>query len=306
MTTTDQTRRTTLDDIALDNGTFAVLAMDQRNTLKRMYAAVGIENPTDDELIDFKADLLSSLGQSASAFLLDPTFGMPALDRIGERSFGVLVAAEPSSRGNYHGEPRGSRDSELDAAWVHRLGGDAVKFLIQVRADRVAAEGEPDLAAEAIEVIRQVVEDCRATGAPSVIENLVYPLPDEGELSPERRADTIIEAAVALDALQPDLLKLEYPGSPEACRRLADSITRPWAVLSAGVGFDEFSEVLKVSCDEGGASGFIAGRSVWKETVGMESQQRRDFLADEGRRRLDALVAAMDGRARPWNQGGTA
>lgn len=294
------THQTSLHDIALPDGTFAVLAMDQRNTLKRMYAAAGVTEVSEEQLVDFKADLLESLAASASGFLLDPTYGMPALSRLDDPAFGVLVAAEPSSRGNYQGEPRASRDPELNAAWVHQLGGHAVKFLIQLRADRKAAAGEPDLAAEALDVISAVIADCREHGAPSVIENLIYPLPGEDELNPDQKADAIIEAAVALDALQPDLLKLEYPGSPEACRRLAESIKSPWVVLSAGVAFEEFADVLRVSCDEGGASGFIAGRSVWKETVGMESAERRTYLADEGRRRLDGLVSAMEGRARPW------
>jgi len=150
-------------------------------------------------------------------------------------------------------------------------------------------------------VVRAVVDDCQAAGVPSVIENLIYPLPGE-TLNPERRADAIIAAAVALDSLEPDLLKLEYPGSPEACQRLAESITTPWAVLSAGVDFDEFADVLRISCDEGGASGFIAGRAVWKDAVGLAPEARRRFLADEGRRRLDGCLDAIKGRARRWDE----
>ena len=142
-------------------------------------------------------------------------------------------------------------------------------------------------------MVREVIEDCRAAGVPSVIENLIYPLPGE-ELTPERRADAIIEAAVALDELRPDLLKLEYPGSPEACRRLADAITAPWAVLSAGVDFDEFADVLRISCDEGGASGFIAGRAVWKDAVGMD----REAASRVPGRRGPAPARGLPGRDR--------
>ncbi|MFY0409468.1 hypothetical protein [Solicola sp. PLA-1-18] len=303
--TSTPTTRTTLADIATPEGTFAVVAMDQRNTLKRMYAAVGIDAPTHEELVDIKADVISALGDTASAFLLDPTFGTPALDLVGDResrTFGVLVAAEPEVRPKYGDEPRPARDPQLNGQWVLDQGGSAVKFLIQTRADRPHAEGEPDLVGEAMDVIRDVVEDCRAAGVPSVIENLIYPLPEEEPLTPERRADAIIEAAVAFDSLNPDLLKLEYPGSPEACRKLASSIKSPWAVLSAGVDFDVFTNVITVSCDEGGASGFIAGRSVWKDAVGMERSARQAYLADEGKRRLDGCLSAMEGRAVPWNQ----
>jgi tagatose-1,6-bisphosphate aldolase len=295
------TQRSSLADIATTDGTFAVVAMDQRNTLKRMYAAVGVQDPPQDELVGVKTDTVTALGSTASAFLLDPTYGIPALDGVPadvRESLGILVAAEPSDRGNYNGEPRTHRDPEQGAAWVAAQGGHALKFLVQLRADR-PADGGPDLAAEALEVMREVIEDCRANGVPSVIENLVYTLPGE-ELGESARADAIIEAAVALDALQPDLLKLEYPGGPQACRRLATAISSPWAVLSAGVAFDEFTRVLEISCDEGGASGFIAGRAVWKETVGMTRPERQAYLRDEGKRRLDRCLEAIDGRAVPW------
>lgn len=300
--TSTSTTPTSLDAIASSDGTFAVVAMDQRNTLRRMYAAVGIDDPSVDELTAIKADVVEALAPAASAFLLDPSFGVPALDRVDRSAgFGVLVAAEPESRLSWQGEPRASLDPGQDAAWVREQGGSALKFLIQVRADRPATPGEPDLTAEALDVIRQVVADCHAAGVPSVIENLIYPLPGE-DLTPERRADAIIEAARALDDLGPSLLKLEYPGDPASCRRLADAIRSPWAVLSAGVDFDVFTDVLRISCDEGGASGFIAGRAVWKEAVGMAPEERRAHLADEGLRRLEGCVAAIDGRARPWRE----
>lgn len=298
------THATALTDIAAEDGTFAVVAMDQRNTLKRMYAAVGHDAPTTEELVGIKADVIRALSPLASAFLLDPTYGIPALRSVsGElaRVPGVLVAAEPEERPSHGCEPRAAHDPAQNAQWVVDQGGSAVKFLIQVRADRPTPDVGPDLAAEALEVVRTVVEDCRCTGVPAVVENLVYALPGE-TLSPETRADAIITAAQALDDLHPDLLKLEYPGSPEACRRLAASISAPWAVLSAGVDFDEFGEVLRISCDEGGASGFIAGRAVWKEAVGMEPGVRLAHLESEGLRRLEGCIEAIAGRARPWTE----
>jgi tagatose-1,6-bisphosphate aldolase len=291
----------TLDDIAGEDGVFSIIAMDQRNTLRRMFSAVGIE-ATDEDLITSKTDVARALTPMASGILFDPTYGVPAITGTGalDPSCGLLVASEPSVRGTFNGEPRTHRDPELDARWVLDQGGDANKFFAQLRADRPAPKaGEPDLIADCLDAVRQVVDDCRAVGVPSVIENLVYPLPDE-DFTGKRRADAIIESARALNEIDCDLLKLEYPGSPEACRRLAAVLDRPWAVLSAGVPFDQFTEVLRVAFDDGGASGFIAGRSVWRESLALKGAERDTFLDTIARPRLDTLQQVAASRARPW------
>jgi tagatose 1,6-diphosphate aldolase/sulfofructosephosphate aldolase len=302
--TTATTRSTkNLDNIADDNGVFSIIAMDQRNTLRRMFTAVGLEG-TDDELRSAKADVARALTPVASGMLLDPTYGVPAVTDAGALApaCGLLIAAEPSVRNTFNGEPRTHRDPALNARWVLEQGGDAVKFFVQLRADRQApAPGEPDLVAEALDACRDVIADCRAEGTPSVVENLVYPLPGE-DLSGKKREDAIIEAARALTELNADLLKLEYPGSPEGCRRLAAVLDRPWAVLSAGVPFEEFTEVLKIAFDDGGASGFIAGRSIWRESLQLSGAGRQDFLNTVARTRLDALLTVAVDRARPWRQ----
>lgn len=292
-----------LDAIATSEGTFAVLAMDQRGTLKRMLAAVDRDGLPDSELVAMKRDMIASLAGSASAFLIDPTYGLPAAREVEtSEPFGVLLAAEPASRGSHLGEPEVALDPVQDAAWVRDSGAHAMKFLAQVRADRPVGEDGRDLTGEARSALKVLIDDCAASGVPSVVENLIYPLRGEAPLSPEAKADAIIGAAVLIDELRPSLLKLEYPGSPEACRRLAESLTVPWAVLSAGVSSDEFAQVLRVSCDEGGASGFIAGRAIWKETVSMDHDERVAFLSETGRRRMDEYTSIIAGRARPYRE----
>lgn len=299
--TTETRNRKTLADIASADGVFAIIAMDQRNTLRRMFNAVGIE-AREEDLRTVKADVARALTPAASGMLLDPTYGVPAVteSRALAPGCGLLVAAEPSSRESYNGEPRTRRDPELNANWVSAQGGDAVKFLVQLRADRpIAKSGEPDLAAEVLDVCQEVVTDCSSAGLPSVIENLIYELPGE-QFSGKAREDAIVAAATALDAVDIDLLKLEYPGSPDGCRRLADVLHRPWAVLSAGVPFEQFSDVLKIAFDEGGASGFIAGRSIWREALPLSGEERQRFLDTVARPRLDDLVTVANQRARPW------
>jgi tagatose-1,6-bisphosphate aldolase len=293
----------TLADISASNGVFSIIAMDQRNTLRRMFSAVGIE-ATDEDLRQSKTDVARALTPLASGILFDPTYGVPAVtgnDALAE-TCGLLVASEPAERGKFGVEPITHRDPQLDARWVLDIGGDANKFFAQLRADRPApAPGEPDLVGLCLQAVRDVVADCAATGVPSVIENLVYPFQDE-DFTGKRREDAIIESARALNETGCDLLKLEYPGSPEGCRRLAEVLDRPWAVLSAGVPFDEFTKVLQVAFDEGGASGFIAGRSVWRESLALEGHERQVFLDTVARPRLDTLRAVASDSARPWTE----
>ena len=303
MTHAAKVRTGTLDDIATDSHVFSIIAMDQRNTLRRMFAAVGLE-ASDDDLRTAKADVARVLTPAATGLLSDPTYGVPAITQADALApnCGLLIAAEPSERRSYQGEPRTHRDPDLNARWLLDQGGDAYKFFIQLRADRPApGPGEPDLVGEALAVCEEIIRDCRAAGVPVVIENLVYERAGE-DLRGQAREDAVIEAARALNDLDIDLLKLEYPGSAEGCRRLASILDRPWAVLSAGVPFDQFTDIIRIATEEGGASGFIAGRSVWREVVSLVGQQRQEFLTAVALPRLEKLIEVAEDSARPWTE----
>jgi tagatose-1,6-bisphosphate aldolase len=71
-------------------------------------------------------------------------------------------------------------------------------------------------------------------------------------------------------------------------------------VLSAGVPFDEFTDIIRIAADEGGASGFIAGRSVWREVVSLVGHQRQEFLTTVALPRLERLINVAGRSARPW------
>jgi tagatose-1,6-bisphosphate aldolase len=270
-----------------------------------MFTAVGIE-ATDQDMRDVKVEVTKALTPDATGILLDPQLGVGAVMGAGalDSSCGLLIAAEPTDRGDFDGEPRSYRMPEQNAAWVKSLGGDAVKILVMMNPQREVRPGEPDITAETVGVVQSIVDDCREQGIPSVIENLIFAPRGVDQLTPAQRERAIISSAELLTATKPDILKLEYPGSAQGCRKLSGVLTVPWAVLSAGVDFDVFEDVIKVSCDDGGASGFIAGRSVWKEAVGLNPGERATFLSETARPRLIKLREAIAGRATPWQNGG--
>jgi tagatose-1,6-bisphosphate aldolase len=88
-----------LGSIARPDGTLAIIAMDQRNTLRRMLEAVN-RPTTTEEMREFKVDVAAGLSPLASAVLLDPEFGVPAVKEANAMASGCayLVAAEPPER----------------------------------------------------------------------------------------------------------------------------------------------------------------------------------------------------------------
>ena len=157
-----------------------------------------------------------------------------------------------------------------------------------LRADR------EDLDGYTAGMVRAALEDCRRADLLCVMELMTYRLDDE---SPEefaaRKEDLVVDGAVFLQECGSKVLKLEYPGSASACRRVTDALDVPWAVLSAGVDHEAFCEQLRDAMD-GGADGFIAGRSLWKEAVGRPAAERRRFLDGVARRRMEEILTIVD------------
>jgi tagatose 1,6-diphosphate aldolase/sulfofructosephosphate aldolase len=293
-----------LDQIADHAGRFAILAMDQRGTLRTMLEKAG--QPTaDQDLSDFKVDVIGALSPLASGVLTDVEHGVGpvrAAAALDPRA-GLLIASERSPQPTWNGEQRTEyAAAERGPVFVAENGGAALKFLVRWRPDRPARPGEPDLAQEALDAVAAVVADCRAYGMPSVIEPLVTRLPGDEPFSAERRNRMVIRSAELLAALGPDLLKLEWPGDADGCRELSKVCGNvPWALLSAGVAYEQFVDRVLTALDAG-ASGYIAGRAFWGEAVNLRAEDRRRFLRDTAVRRMTDLNVAIDGRGRPWHE----
>jgi tagatose-1,6-bisphosphate aldolase len=229
-----------LDQIADDAGKFAILAMDQRGTLRKMLEKAG--QPTaDHDMSDFKVDVIRALSPLASGVLTDVEYGVSAVRAAGalDSRVGLLISSERSPQPTWNGEPRTEYSAaERGPSFVAENGGAALKFLVRWRPDRPATPDEPDLAQEAVDAVTAAVADCREHGMPSVIEPLVTKLPSEEPFSVEQRRQMVVRSAELLAALGPDLLKLEWPGDADGCRAVSKVCGDvPWALLSAGVEY---------------------------------------------------------------------
>ncbi len=292
----------TLDAIADANGRFAVLAMDQRGSLRSMLTKAG-QSAEPADLTAFKVDVIGALSPLASGVLTDVEYGVAAIRETGALADGVglLIAAEPATKAMHEGEYLTTRDPERDAAWVRANTGDAMKFLVYWDPDRAATGDGPDLARIALEVTGEVVADCARAGVPSVIEPLVSFAPGR-ELTRAEKEAAVVRSATRLAPLGMDLLKLEWPGGAAECAQVSENLGRvPWALLSAGVAYDEFVERTRIALANG-ASGIIAGRAIWGEAVTMPGIERRAWLAAVAVPRMKGLIDVLAGIGRPWRE----
>ena len=290
----------TLAAIATPAGRFGILAIDQRGSLARMLADAGLP-ASGAALSEFKIDVVRALGPGMSGVLLDPDHGLDPVRTAGllPPETGVLVTLEAAERVEGEGVRRNQRVAGRDGRYVRQVGGQAGKYLVWMRPDLPRRPGEPDPIEEAVAEAAVVVAECRAAGVLSVIEALPYPGPGEAALPADRRAITV-ESARLLAPLQPDLLKLEFPGDAATCRQITEVVGRvPWALLSAGMAFERFREALQVAL-EAGTSGFIAGRAFWQEAASLQGDDRHRFLAGPGRARVEACLELVATAGRPW------
>lgn len=290
-------------------GIFNILAFDHRQSFVRLLNPLAPQTVPYAEVVAAKSDVVRLLAPHASAVLLDPVYGAAQAIASGALpgQVGLLVAIEESG---YTGSDV-ARLSSLLPGWSvaqsRRMGADAVKFLVYYN----PFAGELTVAQEAL--IKTVIQFCREADLTFFLEPISYSIhPGLAKNSAGFAAqlpDLIIEIARRLGALGPDVLKLEFPAiaafdSDEAsweriCQAVSAASPCPWAVLSAGVDYAVFTRQVEVAC-RAGASGYIAGRSLWKEGIPLPSAERTTFLNTVAASRLDRLGEIASRYARPW------
>ncbi len=292
-----------LDAVATPDGRLAILAIDQRGTLRSMLQATAMPS-TDADLSAFKVELVAALSPYASGVLLDNEYGTGPVNEVHAlaEGTGLLVSSELSPGPKHGSEPVNVYIPERGPAWIAEQGGAALKFLVRWRPDRPVVFGTRDLTAETMEAVAAAIAACRSAGMPAVIEPLISKLPDEGSLASDYLADLVVESARRLATLQPDLLKLEWPGDAARCETItADLGAVPWALLSAGVEFEQFCDRVVTALDAG-AVGFIAGRAIWGEAAGLFGQARTEFFTQTAAPRLQHLTGLLEGRGKSWRE----
>ncbi|MGL5700808.1 MAG: sulfofructosephosphate aldolase [Kluyvera sp.] len=284
----------TIKDITRASGGFAMLAVDQREAMRLMFAAAGAALPvTDNVLTDFKVNAAKILSPYASAILVDKQFCYRQIveQNAVAKSCAMIVAADEFIPGN--GIPVDSVviDKKINPQAVKQDGAKALKLLVLWRSDEDAQQR--------LDMIKEFNEMCHSNGLVSIIEPVVRP-PRRGDKFCREQA--IIEAAKELGDSGADLYKVEMPlygkGSQQelltASQRLNENINMPWVILSSGVDEKLFPRAVSIAMTAG-ASGFLAGRAVWSSVIGLPDTELmlRDISAPKLQRLGDIVDEMM-------------
>ena len=313
-----------LDACADDRGIIRAAAMDQRGSLMKEIGRQGGQ-ATPASLTEFKKAVTKALTPYASAILMDPEYGLPALTAKAPNA-GVLLAYEKSG---YDADPDNRMPDVLER-WTVRLlaeaGANGIKVLVYYDP---FDDADVNLRKEC--VIERIGAECAANEVPLFVEPLAYKRGvdekgfDFAKAKPEAVKTymrTFSEPRFGID-----ILKVEVPvnmafvqGSKanktgqvaytkaEALRHFkqaSDAATKPFIYLSAGVSDDVFRESLEYATEAGANfSGVLCGRATWAEGLPVYAKQGvaafERWLADKGVRNIQMLNEVLDQGAKPW------
>jgi sulfofructosephosphate aldolase len=286
-----------LDALARESGTFLMVAMDQRESLRTMLEPYREDPVEDAELVRFKLAVARELGPLASGFLVDRRLGFEEIvrDRLLPATCGLVLAADVLDQ-----QPGGlvedtDLDESLDLGGLASVGVVALKLLVIWRPD---GDDERRLA-----LARRFVAMAAEQGLASILEGVVRPVRDV-ENGFDREAQ-ILECARQLGSVEPSLYKVEVPlhgrAAPDELERRCAEIDAvlpcPWVVLSSGVEPADFPAAVEAAC-KAGASGMLAGRAVWR--VALPPEDPTPLLRQHSAPLLRRLAAILDRHGRPW------
>ena len=290
-----------LASCASASGTFALLALDHRQNLRKELRPDDPGGVTFEAMVELKQAVVRNLSSHATGTLLDPEIGVGQAIASGSLpgTGGLIVAIEATG---YEGAP-GDRRSRILPGWsvekAKRLGASAAKLLVYYHPDAPGAADQEHF-------VETVARDCEEHDLALFVEPLSFGLEGEALVGEERRR-VVIETARRLTHAC-DVLKAEFPYDPsitdperwrEACAELDAASPVPWVLLSGGVDDAVFERQVETAC-EAGASGVLVGRSVWAGAASLPGAERDRWLATDGLRRLERLVELVGRVGHPW------
>ena len=297
-----------LQRISNPNGTLTMLALDQNSSMIDMAGKALKREPTYEEIVEAKLDMMRQMAPAASGVLIDAYYG--AWPAIASGALppdkGMLVRVEKSGADkNKAGGPMGEIEPGWSVEKIKLMGADAVKLLAPFE------PGEPVSAEHQFALIEHVFKECKKYDILFLLEPVAFPYNSEKKTDPAylaRKAETVIESARQISRYC-DIYKAEFPGTlgvesddqlHDNLHALSEASERPWVLLSAGVDYPDYFKQVGMAMDCG-CSGVLGGRAFWKEYFLQDGDEARTkFAATTGLKRVADVDGVVRQSATPW------
>lgn len=307
-----------LEQISNDKGIIAALAIDQRGSMRKMIPSLEGEE-RDNKIKKFKAEVAGELTKYSSSILLDPIYGLDAIEKIDPKA-GLLLAYEITG---YRDE---FRQPELLEGWtaakLKEVGANAAKILLYYDVDDTKENNDKKK-----EFVKKIGEECEEVGLPYFLEIIAYDNKIEDSKGKEfakvkpRKVNESVKEFVKPE-YKVDVLKLEVPvnmnyvegfgedtvySKEEAMayfKEQSDLSTLPFIFLSAGVSAQLFQDTLEFAKESGSKfNGVLCGRATWKGGV-PEFVENEDkgikWLETVGKENIISLNKVIEKTAVSW------
>lgn len=305
-----------LKKLSNGNQVIAALAIDQRGAIERLVPSLEGEERTK-VIKKYKSAVAKELTKFSSSILLDPVYGLDAIEYI-DSNAGLLLAYEVTG---YRDDNRLlSLIDGLSVKRIAELGADAVKILLYYDVDDTEENNDKKKAA-----IERVGDECLANDMPFFLEIITYDnkITDKKEyakVKPHKVNDAVKEFSDP--KYNVDVLKLEVPidinyvegfsddfvmTKEEAKQAFLDQTNAtdlPYIFLSAGVPMNLFTETLKFAKESGAQfHGVLCGRATWKDGIAefLKSEQEGiNWLQTQGKENITELNKVIEEVSTPW------
>lgn len=316
-----------LERLADASGHLCMLAIDQRPPLldlvRRTLPDLAAGRAINREVVTLKSLVVEELQSHAGAVLVDPWVALGLWGAIDPRR-GVLLTLEHH---RFDARAEGRRSTcipEWSVERIVRAGADGVKLLAWYRPDAAL-----DVRHHQERFVEAVGAACVEHEIPFVFELLLYPLAadadDRGSMSVPVTDDPHLRRRLVLESVERfadprfavDVFKVESPVPAASLPDPADDdgscaaafveldrlVDRPWVLLSGGHDRTTFRRALGYAC-AAGASGFLAGRSIWWDAVSNHPDLAavRAQLRADAAPFLDEMSSVVHEVAPPWRE----
>ena len=302
------------------------MAIDQRQSLRKMIGDIDSSITDWDVIVDYKKEVSSELTKYASAILLDSEYGLAAAG-VRSEDAGLLISYEVSG---YDKDEEGRLPNLLPELSVKRLkeyGVDAVKILLYYDVDESKEINDQKHA-----FVERVGSECLGEDLPFFLEIVTYDANIDDAKSKEYakvKPHKVKESMKVFsdEIFAADVLKMEVPVNmayvegyvegddyvytrEEAMKYFkeqSEATHLPFIFLSAGVSMEMFNETLLFAKEAGSEfNGVLCGRATWKDSVEVFIKEGKDatqeWLGTQGRQNIESLNEVVKLSATPWTE----